>query len=113
MERVSALCVSLECTIFNTIIDIIKNNIMKEKDIKKYHILPVQMVFADHLISRDTGRIYHIRANPDPYEMFSGIFDFVHHASSFMSINQQLDINLNYTVKYEITFEREDQIQVI
>ena len=36
----------------------IKKNPVKEKDIKKGHNIPGQVVSADHYILRDSGRIY-------------------------------------------------------
>ena len=49
-----------------------KKNIMKEKDLKKGHLLTGQMVSADHYISRDPGRLYHTKGKTDPSDMFSG-----------------------------------------
>ena len=34
---------------------------MKEKELNKYHLLPVQMVSADYYISWATGRLYHTK----------------------------------------------------
>ena len=40
----------------------IKNNPMKEQDLKKYHLLPGQIVSVDNYISQDPGRIYHAKS---------------------------------------------------
>ena len=44
---------------------------MKEKDLKKDHLLPVQIVSADNYILRDPVRIYHTKGKLDPSDMFS------------------------------------------
>ena len=43
--------------------------------------------------------------------MFSEGCVFVNHASSFMSINNQVHINSTETIKEKLTFERESQSQ--
>ena len=43
--------------------------------------------------------------------MLSGGCVFIDHASGYLSINYQVDINTNETVKAKLTFEREDKIQ--
>ena len=48
----------------------IKKNPMKEQDLNKDHLLPVQMVSADHYISWDPVRLYHTKGKPDPSDMF-------------------------------------------
>ena len=53
-------------------INTIKNNPMKEKVLKKDHLLPGQMVSADHYISWDPGRLYHTKGKLYPSDMFSG-----------------------------------------
>ena len=50
----------------------IKNNHMKEQELKKDHLLPGQMVSVDHYITRDPGRIYHTKGKSDISDMFSG-----------------------------------------
>ena len=68
----SMLPVSLERVIVNQIkVNITKNNPMKEQDLKKDHLLPGQMVSAEHYILRDPGRLYHTKGKSDPSEMFS------------------------------------------
>ena len=42
-------------------VNTINKNSMKEQEIKKYHILPGQMVSADNYFLRDPGRIYHTK----------------------------------------------------
>ena len=48
----------------------IKNNPMKEEELKKDHIMPGQMVSTYRYISRAPGRIYHTNGKSDPSEMF-------------------------------------------
>ena len=79
-----------------------KNNPVKEQDLKKEHILPVQMVSADHYISRDPGRLYHTKGKPDPSDMFSVGCVFIHHVSGYVSINNQVAINATETVKAKV-----------
>ena len=43
--------------------------------------------------------------------MFSGGCVFIDHASGYVSIKHQVDINATETVKSKLTFEREDQSQ--
>ena len=47
-----------------------KKNHMKEKYIKKEHLIPGHMLSVDSYILRYTGRIYYKKG--DPSEMFSG-----------------------------------------
>ena len=44
----------------------IKNNLIRDKDLKKYLLLPGHMVSMDHYISRAPVSIYHTRVNSDP-----------------------------------------------
>ena len=71
---------------------------MKEQELKKDHLLTGQMVFAYHYISRDPGRIYHTKGKSDPSDMFSGICASIKHASGYVSIKHQVDINATETV---------------
>ena len=84
---------------------------MKEQEIKMDHLLPVQMVSADHYISRATGRLYHTKGKSDQSDMFSGGWIFIDHASGYVSIKHQVAINATETVKAKLTFEREAQSQ--
>ena len=72
---------------------------MKDQEIKKDHLLPGHMVSADHYISRDLGRLYHTKVKSDPSNMFLGGCVFIDHASGYVSINHQVVINANKTVK--------------
>ena len=45
--------------------------------------------------------------------MFLGVCVFVDHASFFMIINNQVDINANKTVREKLTFERESQSNLV
>ena len=67
-------------------VNIIKNNPMKEEDIKKDHLLPGHMVSADHYISRVPGRLYHTKVKSDSYDMFSEGCVFIYHYSGYVSI---------------------------
>ena len=42
-------------------VNTIKNNCMKYQELKKYHILPGQMVYTDHHTLRAPGRLYHTK----------------------------------------------------
>ena len=53
-------------------VNTINNNPMKEKELEKDCLLPVQMGSTDHYILQDPGRIYHTKGKYYPYEMFSG-----------------------------------------
>ena len=90
-------------------INTIKKNPMKEQELKKDHILPVQMVSAGNYISRDPGRLYHTKRKSDQSDMFSGVCVFIDHVSGYVSIKHQADINATENVKAKITFEREAQ----
>ena len=63
-----------------------KNNNTKEQDLKKGNILTGQMVFSDHYISRDPGRLYHTKSKSDPPDMFSGGCVFIYHSSGYVII---------------------------
>ena len=86
---------------------------MKEQELKKYHLIPGQMVSADHYILWNPGRIYHTKRKSDPSNIFSGVCVFINYASGYLSINHQVDINATENVKAEITFEREAQSQEV
>ena len=91
----------------------IKKNPMKEQDIKKDHLLPGQMVSADHYILQAPVRLYHTKGKSDQCEMFSGGCVFIDHASGYVSIKHQVNINATETVKEKLTFEREAQSKVV
>ena len=82
---------------------------MKEQDLKKYHLLPGQIVSTGYYILRDPGRLYHTKGKSDPSDMFSRRCIFIDHVSVYVIIKHQVDINANETVKAKITFEREAQ----
>ena len=92
-------------------VNTIKENPMKEQDLKKYHLLPGNVVSVDHYISRATGRLYHKKGKSDPSDMFSGGCVFIDHASGYARIKHKLAINATETVKAKLTFEREAQSQ--
>ena len=92
-------------------VDIIKNNPMKEQDLKKNRLLPGHMVSAGHYISRAPGRLYHTKGKSNQSDMFSGGCVFIDHASGYVSIKHQVAINSTETVKAKLTFEREAQSQ--
>ena len=85
----------------------IKKNPMKYQDFRKGHILPGNMVSADHYISRATGRLYHTKGKSDQSDMFSGGYVFIDHSSGYVSIKNQVSIRAIETVKEKLTFERE------
>ena len=86
---------------------------MKDQDLKKYHILPVKMVYVYHCTLWDTGRLYHTKGKSDPYYMFSGGCVCIYHANGYVIKKNQVDINATETVKSKITFEREAQSQLV
>ena len=80
----------------------IKNNTMKEQELKKDHLLPGPMVSVDHYISRAPGRLYHTKGKSDQSDIFSGGCVLIEHASSYMSIKHQVAINATETVKEKL-----------
>ena len=86
---------------------------MKEQDLKKDLLLPGKMVSADHYISWAQANLYHTKGKSDPSDMFPGGCVFIYHASGYVSINHQVDINTTKTVKVKLTFDREAQSQVV
>ena len=52
-------------------VNTINNNPMKVHELKKYHLLPGQMVSADHYISRAPGRLYHTKGKSDQSDMLT------------------------------------------
>ena len=72
---------------------------MKDKELKKDHLLPGKVVSADHYISRDPGRLYHTKEESDQSDMFSGGCVFIDNASGYAVIKHQVDINATETVK--------------
>ena len=89
----------------------IKKNPMKDQELKKDHLLPVQMVSVDHYISRAPGRIYHTKGKSDQSDMFSGVCVFIDHASGYVRIMHQMAINTTENAKAKLTIEREAQSQ--
>ena len=51
-------------------INTIKNNPMKEQDLKMDHLLTVHMVSAYHYILRAPGRLYHTKGKSYQSDMF-------------------------------------------
>ena len=89
----------------------IKKNPMKDQDLNKYHLLPVQMVSTDNYILRAPGRLYHTKGKSDPSDMYSVGCVLIDHASGYMSIKHQVAINATETFKAKLTFESEDKSQ--
>ena len=85
--------------------------ILSKKELNKDHLLPGQMVSADHYISQTPGRRYHTKDKLDQSKMLSGGCVFIDHASGYVSIKHQVAINATETVKSKLTFEREAQCQ--
>ena len=94
-------------------INMIKKNPMKEQELKKDNLLTGQMVSTYHYISQAPGTLYHTKGKSDQYDMFSGGWVFIDHASGYVRIKQQVAINDTETFKAKLTFEREDQSQVV
>ena len=89
----------------------IKKNPVKEQELNKDHLLPVQMVSADHYILRAPGRLYHTKGKSDPSDMYSGGCVLIDHAGDYTSIKHQVAINETETFNEKLTFEREDKNQ--
>ena len=83
-------------------INTINNNPMKEQELNKYHLLPGQMVSADHYISRSPGRLYHTKGILYQSDMFSGGCVFIEHASEYVSIKHQVAIDATENVKAKL-----------
>ena len=77
---------------------------MKEQELNKDHLLPGQMVSADHYISRAPGRLYHKKGKSEQSNIFSGGCVFIDHASGYVRIQHQEAINATETVKSKLTF---------
>ena len=92
-------------------VNTINKNTIKEQDLKKEHIMPGNMVSAYHYILRDPGSIYHKKWKPYPSDIFSGVCVFIDHASGYVSIKHQVDINATETVKEKPTFNSEAKSQ--
>ena len=84
---------------------------MKEQDLKKDHLMPGQMVSADHYISLAPGSLYHTKGKSDQADMFSGWCVFIDHDSGYGRIKHQVGINATENFKTKLTFEREPQSQ--
>ena len=79
----------------------IKKNPMKEQDLKKDHLVPGQMVSADH----------YTKVKSYQSEIFSRGCVFIDHASGYVSIKHRVAINFTETIKAKLTFDREYKIQ--
>ena len=88
-----------------------KKNHMKEQERKKDHLLPGQMLSADHYISRAPGRLYHTKWKSYQSDMFSGGCFSFDRVSGYVSIKHQVAINDTENIKAKLTFEREAQSQ--
>ena len=100
-----------KCDCLYTKLNTIKNNPMKDQELKKDNLLPVHMLSSYHYILRATGRLYHTKVKSDTSDIFSGGCVFIDHDSVYVSIKYQVDINSTETVKAKRTFEREAQSQ--
>ena len=92
-------------------VNTIKNNHMKQEELRKYHLMPGHIVSAYHYILRAPCIFYHKNGKSDPYDMFSGGCVFIYHVIRYVRTKHQVDINATKTVKAKLTFEREVQIQ--
>ena len=106
-----AACEFVKCHCLPNKVNTVKKNIVKEQELKKDHLLPEQMMSADHCISQAPGRIYHTKCKSDQSDMLSGGCVFIDHASCYEIIKKQVAINTTETFKAKITFEREAQSQ--
>ena len=79
---------------------------MNEKELKKYHLMSVQIMSAYHYILQAPGRLYYTKGKSDTYDMFWGGFFSIDHTSGYVSINHQVDINANETIKAKLTSEK-------
>ena len=68
-------------------VNTIKNDPMKEQELKKYHLQPGQILSIYHYISRDPGRTYYTKWKSDQSDMFSGGYVFIDHASGYARIS--------------------------
>ena len=75
---------------------------MKEKDLKKDHLMHVQIVSANHYILLYTVSIYLKEGNSDPSEIFSNRRVLIGHASGYMILFTAPD-EKNYLVVIIIT----------
>ena len=71
--------------------------------------MPEHMVSADNYILLSPGRLYQTKGKSYPYEMISGGYVFIEHASGYVIIKHQVAINDTETVKEKTTFERDAQ----
>ena len=67
----------------------------------------------NNYILRDPDRLYYKNGRSYSYWIFLGVCAFVDHASCFMIINNQLDINSTEIVKEKLTFDRESQSNLV
>ena len=88
-----------------------KKNPMKDQDLNTNHLLTEHMVSEDHYILRPPGRLYHTKEKSDQSDMFSGGCVFSEHASGYVRIKHQVDINDTETFNAKLTFDREAQSQ--
>ena len=82
---------------------------MKEQELKRYHLLYVQMLYADHYTLRAPVRFYHTKFKSVPSEMFSGELVFIDHSSGCVSIKHQMTINDTENTKSKLMFDRKAQ----
>ena len=94
-------------------VNTIKKNHIKEQELKKDHLLPGQIGYSDHYISRYPGRIYHTKGKSDQSDMFSGGYVFFDHASGSLSIEHQVAINATENIKAKLTIERKAKSRVV
>ena len=71
------------------------------------------MVSTGQYILQDTSSILHTKVNSNSSKIFYVGCIFVDHASGYMIIKHQVTINTTETVKDKLTFEQEDQSQVV
>ena len=86
---------------------------MKEKELKKYHLMPRNVLSVDHYIFWSPGRIYHTRFKSFLLEIFSGGCVFVDHTSGYISINNQVAKNYSAYSGVKMTLQRKGQSWVV
>ena len=94
-------------------VNTIKKDTIKEQDINNdYLCLDIWCLHITIYLGLQVGSTTQ-KGKSDRSDIFSGGCVFIYHASGYMSIKHQVAIKASETVKAKLTFEREDQSQVV
>ena len=85
-----------------------RSHVVRDRDgiLKKDNLFPGQRVSVDHFVCSTRGRLLHTYGKEDPRLQFVGGAIFVDHASGYIFVAPQVNLNTHETLKAKDSFER-------